>query len=81
VVVRAAALSGEQAQIVGEWIERLKEPGVWWAVSRELQEPDSAPEVAQAVADHPWLTQVFPVLLEASVDGSPPPPPSPADEG
>jgi hypothetical protein len=75
VAVRVATLSGDQATVVGDWIERIKDPAVWWAVSRELQAPDSAPEVAAALAAYPWLTEVLPVLLEASTEGSPPPPP------
>jgi hypothetical protein len=70
-----ATLSADQATVVGDWIERIKDPAVWWAVSRELQAPDSAPEVAAALAAYPWLTEVLPVLLEASTEGSPPPPP------
>ncbi len=75
VVVRVATLSADQAAVVGDWIERIKDPAVWWAVSRELQAPDSAPEVAAALATSPWLSGVLPVVLEASTEGSPPPPP------
>jgi hypothetical protein len=75
VMVRTATLSADQAMVVREWIERIKDPAAWWAVSRELHSPDSSPEVAQALALAPWLAQVFPLLLEASTEGSPPPPP------
>jgi hypothetical protein len=75
VAVRTAHLTADQAAVVREWIDRIADPGAWWGVSRELQSPDSAPEAAQALRQHPWLTEVFPVLLEASSDGSPPPPP------
>ncbi|MDQ3700543.1 MAG: hypothetical protein M3442_06430 [Chloroflexota bacterium] len=76
VVVRVAALSDDQAQVVQEWIERIKDPGMWWAVSRELHSPGGSPEVSSTLAAYPWLEQVFPVLLEASTEGAPPPPPS-----
>lgn len=75
VIVRVAALSADQAVVVQDWIERIKDPAVWWAVSRELQAPESEPEVYQALAAAPWLSQVLPVLLEASTEGAPPPPP------
>jgi hypothetical protein len=75
VLVRVAALSADQAAIVQNWIERIKDPAVWWAVSRELQAPESEPEVYQALTASPWLSQVLPVLLEASTEGAPPPPP------
>jgi hypothetical protein len=75
VAVRVATLDGARAAVVGDWIERIKEPAVWWAVSRELQAPDSAPDVAAALRADAWLTGVLPVLLEASTEGSPPPPP------
>ena len=78
VMVRVATFSPDRAQILQDWLERIKTPSVWWAVSRELQSPDSAPEVAQALRAAPWLAQVFPVLLEASVEGVPPRPVSPA---
>jgi hypothetical protein len=74
VAARVAVISGMQAPVVREWIERLRDPEVWWAVSRELAAPESSPHVAAALRTSPWLAQVFPVLLEASVDGSPPPP-------
>ena len=77
VAVRVASLSAEQAQAVQEWLERLKDPAFWWATSRELHSPGSAPEVADALARAPWLAAVLPVLLEASTEGAPPPPPSP----
>ena len=76
VVVRVATLSTEQALIVQDWLRRIRDPAVWWAVSGELHSPDSAPEVAQALRTSPWLAQVLPVLLEASTEGSPPPPPA-----
>lgn len=78
VLVRVATLSSEQALVVQDWVERIKSPAVWWAVSRELQSPDSSPEVSRALSAYPWLTQVFPVLLEASSEGAPPPPPPPS---
>lgn len=78
VVVRVAALTDDQAQVVQEWIERIKDPGVWWAVSRELHSPGGSPEVSSTLAAYPWLEQVFPVLLEASTEGAPPPPPGPS---
>ena len=79
VAVRVATLNAEQAAVVEEWIDRIKDPAVWWAVSRELQSPDSDPSVAAALAAAPWLTAVLPVVLEASTEGSPPPPPAPAE--
>ena len=78
VLVRVTTLSADRALIVQGWLERIKSPAVWWAVSRELHAPDSAPEVAQALRASPWLAEVFPVLLEASMDGIPPQPTSPA---
>ncbi len=75
-LVRVVTLTAEQARIVQDWLERIRDPAVWWAVSRELQAPESAPEVAQALRASPWLAQVLPVLLEASTEGSPPPPPA-----
>lgn len=76
---RAASLTALQAPVVQEWIENLRDPAVWWAVSRELSTPNSSPEVAEVLRTSPWLTQVFPVLLEACVDGAPPPPASATD--
>jgi hypothetical protein len=73
--VRVAILDADRAAVVGDWIQRIKEPAVWWAVSRELQAPDSAPAVAAALRADAWLAGVFPLLLEASTEGSPPPPP------
>ncbi len=75
VLVRVAQVSAEQAQIIQDWIQRIQDPAVWWAVSRELHSPDSSPDVARALRASPWLTQVLPVLLEASTEGAPPPPP------
>jgi hypothetical protein len=75
VAVRVAPLSADQAQVVQDWLTRLKQPTVWWAVSRELNSEGSSPEVGQAMAANPWLSQVLPVLLEASTEGAPPPPP------
>ena len=75
VAVRVATLSADQALVVHDWLERLKDPGYWWATSRELHTPGTAPEVAEALARAPWLNEVLPVLLEASTDGAPPPPP------
>ena len=74
VLVRVATFSPDQALVVRGWLERIKTPTVWWAVSRELQSPDSAPDVAQALRAAPWLAQVLPVLLEASSEGIPPRP-------
>ena len=74
-LVRVATLTPLQAQMVQGWLERIKDPAQWWAVSRELQSPDSAPEVARELRAAPWLTELLPALLEASTDGSPPPPP------
>lgn len=74
VYVRVAELSPAQAQVVAEWVERIKTPAIWWAVSRELLAPGSSPEVARAIQADPWLTEVLPVLLEASTEGAPPPP-------
>ena len=76
VAVRVAALTGEQAHMVQEWVLRLKEPAFWWATSRELTSPGSSPEVGDALARAPWLVRVLPVLLEASTEGAPPPPPA-----
>jgi hypothetical protein len=75
VAVRVATLDASRAAVVRDWIERIKDPAVWWAVSRELQAPDSAPAVAAALRADAWLAGVLPVLLEASTEGSPPPPP------
>jgi hypothetical protein len=77
VLVRVATFSPDRALVVQGWLERIKTPAVWWAVSRELQSPDSAPDVAQALRAAPWLAQVLPVLLEASVEGIPPRPLTP----
>jgi hypothetical protein len=77
VAVRVATLDATRAAVVGPWIERIKDPAVWWAVSRELQAPDSAPEVATALRGDAWLAGVLPLLLEASTEGTPPPPPPP----
>lgn len=74
VLVRVATVSSDQAIVLQDWLERIKSPAVWWAVSRELQSPDSAPDVAQALRASPWLAEVLPVVLEASVDGAPPRP-------
>jgi hypothetical protein len=74
VFVRVATFSPDQAPVVQGWVDRIKSPSIWWAVSRELQLPESAPEIAQALRTAPWLAEVFPVLLEASVDGVPPRP-------
>ena len=82
VMVRVAALTAEQALVVHDWLQRIKSPATWWAVSRELQAPGSAPEVgdvaevAAALRADPWLGDVLPALLEASTDGAPPPPPT-----
>ena len=78
VVVRVATFGADRARILEGWLERIKTPAVWWAVSRELQSAESAPEVAQALRSAPWLADVFPVLLEASVEGVPPRPVGPA---
>jgi hypothetical protein len=80
-LVRVAALTAEQALVVNDWLQRIKSPAIWWAVSRELNSPGSAPEagdVAEALRAYPWLGDVLPVLLEASTDGAPPPPPTSA---
>ena len=74
VVARSMTLNEMQAQVVRQWIEKIRVPATWWAVSRELNAQDSSPEVAAALRAAPWLEQVLPVLLEASVDGAPPPP-------
>jgi hypothetical protein len=79
VLVRVATFSPDRALIVQGWLERIKSPAVWWAVSRELHSPDSAPDVAQALRVFPWLAEVLPVVLEASMDGTPPQPTRPAD--
>jgi hypothetical protein len=76
VAVRVAWLSGEQALAVQEWLQRLKDPAFWWATSQELHSPGSSAEVGDALARAPWLAQVLPVLLEASTEGAPPPPPA-----
>ena len=76
VAVRVASLNAEQAQTVQEWLQRVKDPAFWWAASRELHSPGSSPEVADALARAPWLVEVLPVLLEASTEGAPPPPPA-----
>jgi hypothetical protein len=81
VLVRVATLSAAQASVVQEWLDRIREPAVWWAVSRELQAPDSDREVAGAMRLHPWLGSVLPVLLEASTEGAPPPPPGASGGG
>ena len=78
VLVRVATFSADRALILQGWLERIKSPAVWWAVSRELQSPDSSPEVAQALRASPWLGEVLPVILEASMDGIPPQPAGPA---
>ncbi len=75
VAVRVATLSADQAMVVQDWLQRLKQPTVWWAISRELNAEGSSPEVSAAIAGNPWLAQVLPVLLEASTEGAPPPPP------
>jgi hypothetical protein len=75
VIVRVATLGSHQALVLQDWIERIKEPAVWWAVSRELQSPGVSPEVSATLAAEPWLNQVLPVVLEASTEGVPPPPP------
>ncbi|HEU5316399.1 MAG TPA: hypothetical protein VFX49_09835 [Chloroflexota bacterium] len=75
--VRTAILTGEQAAVVRQWLDRIGDPATWWAVSRALQEPDSAPNVAPALREHPWLQTVLPAVLEASTEGAPPPPPAP----
>ena len=77
--VRAADLNPDQAAVIGHWIERIRDPAAWWEVSRALQTPESAPVVAQALEANPWLRGVLPVVLEASTDGAPPPPPVPRD--
>ena len=74
--VRSAILNAEQAAVVRHWLERIGDPATWWAVSRALQTPESAPNVAAALRDHPWLNAVLPVVLEASTNGAPPPPPA-----
>ena len=76
VAVRVATLDADQAQIVEEWLQRLRDPAFWWATSHELTSPGSSSEVGDALARTPWLAQVLPVVLEASTDGAPPPPPS-----
>ena len=73
--VRVASLRVDQAQVIGQWIERIRDPAAWWEVSRALQTPESAPTVQQALIAHPWLREVLPAVLEASTDGAPPPPP------
>jgi hypothetical protein len=74
--VRTAILTNDQATVVRQWLDRISDPGTWWAVSRALQEPDSAPTVAPALREHPWLQTVLPAVLEASTEGAPPPPPA-----
>jgi hypothetical protein len=74
VQARTLTLNDAQATVVREWIEKIRHPGTWWAVSRELNALDSSPEVAAALRAAPWLGKILPVLLEASVDGAPPPP-------
>lgn len=73
--VRVATLTDAQADVVREWLELLTAPATWWAVNRELAMPDSEPQVAAALAAHPWLTGMLAGLLEASTEGAPPPPP------
>jgi hypothetical protein len=73
--VRRAQLTPDQAAVVGQWIERIRDPAAWWQVSRALQTPESAPDVAREIAANPWLQEVLPAVLEASTDGAPPPPP------
>jgi hypothetical protein len=73
--VRAATLNADQASVVRHWIERIRDPRVWWEVSRAMQTPESAPVVAQALQANPWLGTILPVVLEASTEGAPPPPP------
>jgi len=75
VIVRVATLTPDQASVVSEWIDRIKSPAMWWAVTQELQSPESSVEVGRALDAYPWLSGVLPVLLEASTDGAPPPPP------
>ena len=74
--VRRAILNPDQAYVVGQWIEQIRDPASWWQVSRALQTPESAPTVAQQIAVNPWLRDVLPAILEASTDGAPPPPPA-----
>jgi hypothetical protein len=74
VLVRVATLTADQAAVVQDWIERIKRPAAWWAVSRELHSPGTSPEVGRALAEAPWLAEVLPALLEASCEGAPPPP-------
>ena len=73
--VRTAILNAEQAAVLRQWLDRIGDPATWWAVSRALQTPESAPNVAPALREHPWLNAVLPVVLEASTTGAPPPPP------
>lgn len=73
--VRTATLTAEQAAIVRQWLDRIGDPATWWSVSRALQTPESAPNVAAAFREHPWLQAIMPAVLEASTDGAPPPPP------
>jgi hypothetical protein len=75
VAVRIATLSADQALVVNDWLQRLKEPAFWWATSRELHSPGTSTDVADALSQAPWLAEVLPVLLEASTEGAPPPPP------
>ena len=72
---RTATLTPDQAQVVSHWLSRIRQPSSWWEVSRALQTPESAPEVAQAMQTHPWLRDIFATLLESSTEGAPPPPP------
>ena len=74
--VRRAVLSPDQAAVVGQFIERIRDPAAWWEVSRALQTPEGAPAVSQTIAQHPWLRDVLPAVLEASSEGAPPPPPA-----
>ncbi len=74
VQARTLVLNEAQATVVREWIDKIRHPGTWWAVSRELNALDSSPEVAAALRAAPWLGKILPVLLEASMDGAPPPP-------
>jgi hypothetical protein len=75
--VRTATLDPDQAQIVGQWLSRIRTPAAWWEVSRALQTPESAPDVARAMQIYPWLRDILATLLESSTEGAPPPPPTP----
>ena len=79
VAVRVATLNAEQAAVVEEWIDRIKDPAVWWAVSLRTAVAGQRLQRRRALAAAPWLTAVLPVVLEASTEGSPPPPPAPAE--